>query len=51
MHVVKSSTVDYSGSPYWKIIVDIPQLHLETPDLFTQEHANELIDEIARLDD
>jgi len=50
MHVIKSTTVDYSGSPYWKIIVDIPELHLETPDLYTQEHANKLMDKIARLD-
>jgi len=51
MHVEEAELDDYSGSPWYKIIVNIPQLHLESPLLNTADIAEEMVEEIAVLSD
>lgn len=50
MHVVKAEWDDYSKNYWWKIILDIPELHFETPNLHTQEYAYDLIEKILKVD-
>lgn len=35
--------------PFWKLKIRIPQLHLESPMTFTAEHAEEMADEICKM--
>lgn len=48
MKVVTSNFDDYSGNPWYKIVVELPQLHLESPNLNTTVYANELIDMVEK---
>jgi len=50
MEVVTSRWDEESGNHWYKIIVKLPQLHLETQDLNTTVYANELIDMIDKTD-
>ncbi len=50
MHVVTAEVDERSGNRWYKIIVDLPQLHLESPNLNTSEYAHEFIDEVDKLD-
>jgi len=49
--IVEGELDEVKDMPWWKIMVYLPQLHLETPPLFTAEHAEELKEEIAALSD
>ena len=51
MKVVTAEWDGESGNHWYKIIVELPQLHLESPNLNTTEYAHELIDMIDSHDD
>lgn len=50
MHVVTAEVDSNSGNRWYKIIVNLPQLHLESPNMNTSVYAHELLDEIDQLD-
>lgn len=49
MHVVSAGYDKYSGGNFYKIVVDLPELHLESPIIPTAEYGHELIDKIEKL--
>lgn len=51
MHVVTAEWDSDSLNHWYKIIIDLPQLHLETPPFHTSEFGHDLIDMIVKQDD
>lgn len=50
LHVVRAEWDGRSKNYWWKIRLDIPELHFETPNLNTQEYAYDLIEKILKTD-
>jgi len=49
---VVTSNYDYNSLNHWyKLIVQLPQLHLQSQDFHTTEYGNDLVEMIANLDD
>lgn len=48
MHVIQGAWDPKSGNPWYKIRVDIPEIHLETPEIMTVDYGEELIETIDK---
>jgi len=48
MHVIQGGWDEWSKNPWWKIRIDIPELHLESPLVMTVDYAQFLINKIAK---
>ena len=51
MQVVTAEFDKDSGNPWYKIIVKLPELHLESPNIHTSKYGHDLIDKIEKLSD
>jgi len=51
MHVVTAEMDKGSGNHWYKIVVDLPEIHMETPNIHTVAYGNDLIDMICKIDD
>lgn len=52
MQVVTADYIDKtSQNPWYKIVVSLPQLHLESPPIHTSEYGHDLIELISKLSD
>jgi len=51
MKVVTAEWDKASGNHWYKIIVELPELHLESPPVNTSKYGHDLIEKIVALDD